>query len=113
MPLGTVVYTEYRPKARVTGDSVPVGVGVWRTVGVGVWRIVLREVQGGPLRLVARIAPPLEELLAPEFGYLASSWRSCAPSWHQDAILVPLLSPSCIKMASRWPNIAQDSAKMS
>ena len=73
----------------------------------------LRGGRGGSPRLVARIAPPLEELLAIKFGYVASSWPSCAPSWPQYAILVPILSPSCIKMAPRWPNIAQESAKMS
>lgn len=31
----------------------------------------------------------LEELPAPKFAYLASSWRSCAPSWHGDATTSP------------------------
>ena len=44
------------------------------------------------MRLVAWIAPPLEGAPAPKFGYLASSWRSCAPSWHQDATTSPKIS---------------------
>ena len=44
------------------------------------------------MRAPAWIAPPLEELPAPKFAYLASSWRSCAPSWHQDATTSPKIS---------------------
>ena len=58
----------------------------------------------------------LHGLLPPSgahFRYLVSSWRSWALSWLILALLRPILSPSCSKMAPRWPNIAQHSAKMS
>ena len=55
--------------------------------------------------------------LLPPFGahfrYLASSCRSWALSWVILALLRSILSPSCSKMAPRWPNIAQHSANMS
>ena len=48
------------------------------------------------------------------FRYLVSSWRSWVLSWLLILMLSgPILSPSCSKMAPRWPNIAQHSAKMS
>ena len=57
------------------------------------------------------------DLHAPPYGahfrYLVSSWRSWALSWLILALLGAILSPSCSKMAPRWPNIAQHSAKMS
>ena len=40
---------------------------------------------GRSLLVAAWIPHPQEEPLALNFGYLPSSWRSCAPSWHQDA----------------------------
>ena len=43
----------------------------------------------GPPRAVEWIPTPQEEPPAPKFAYLASSWRSCAPSWHQDATTSP------------------------
>ena len=43
----------------------------------------------------------------------ASSWRSWALSWLILALSGRILWPSCSKMAPRWPNIAQHSAKMS
>ena len=52
-------------------------------------------------------------LFGPHFLYLVSSWRSWALSWLILALLGAILSPSCSKMAPRWPNIAQHSAKMS
>ena len=55
---------------------------------------------------------PPEEFPAPKFGYLASSWRSCAPSWLILALLGLILSPSCSKMARSWRYIAQHRAKM-
>ena len=73
---------------------------------------ILRGVQGGPLRVLAWIPTLQEEPPEPKFGYLASSWRSCALSWLVLALLGLILSPSCSKMAPRWPNIAQHSAKM-
>ena len=65
--------------------------------GVGVWRPILENpflggVQGGPLRPSAKHPTPQEEPLAPKFAYLASSWRSCAPSWRQDATTCPKIS---------------------
>merc|ERR1711924_106399 len=74
---------------------------------------ILWGMQGGSPRLAARTPPPLGELPAPKFGYLASSWRSCALSWLILALLGLILSPSCSKMAPSWPNIAQNRAKMS
>ena len=68
--------------------------------------------QGGPPLAVAWIPTPQEEPPAPKFAYLASSWRSCAPSWLILALLGLILSPSCSKMAPSWPNIAQHRAKM-
>ena len=47
------------------------------------------------------------------FRHLVSSWRSWALSWLILALLGAILSPSCSKMAPRWPNIRQHSAKMS
>ena len=58
----------------------------------------------------------LHGLLPPSgahFRHLASSWRSWALSWLILALLGAILSPSCSKMAPRWPNIGQHSAKMS
>ena len=98
-------------------DPVPAGVGVWSpSSGVPVpesqfW--ILKGVQARRPPLPARIAPTLEELPEPKFGYLASSWRSCAPSWLILALLGFILSPSCFKMAPSLPNIAQHRAKMS
>ena len=74
---------------------------------------ILRGVQARRLLLAAWTPTPLGELPAPKFGYLASSWRSCAPSWLILALLGLILSPSCSKMAPSWPNIAQHRAKMS
>ena len=65
-------------------DPVPVGVGVW-SLETHSGESILRGAQGGSSRAVAWIPTPQEEPLAPKFAYLASSWRSCAPSWHQDA----------------------------
>ena len=58
----------------------------------------------------------LHGLLPPygaHFRHLVSSWRSWALSWLFLALLRPILSPSCSKMAPRWPNITQHTAKMS
>ena len=46
------------------------------------------------------------------FRYLVSTWRSWALSWLILALLGTILSPSCSKMAPRWPNITQHSAKI-
>ena len=98
-------------------DPVPAGVGVWSpSSGVPFlesqfW--ILRGVQEGARRAVAWIPTPQEEPPAPKFGYLGSSWRSCALSWLVLALLGLILSPSCSKMAPSWPNIAQHRAKMS
>ena len=98
-------------------DPVPAGVGVWRSILESqFWRPSSGFLRGGqdfPLRDPAWHPPPLGELPAPKFGYLASSWRSCAPSWLILALLGLILSPSCSKMAPSWPNIAQHRAKMS
>ena len=74
---------------------------------------ILKGVQDFPPRLLAWTPTSLGELPEPKFGYLASSWRSCAPSWLILALLGLILSPSCSKMAPSWPNIAQHRAKMS
>ena len=60
----------------------------------GVWSLQphLREGQGGSSRAAAWLPPPLGELPAPKLAYLASSWRSWAPSWHQDATTSPKIS---------------------
>ena len=52
-------------------------------------------------------------LFGTHFRYLVSSWRSWALSCLILALLRPILSPSCSKMAPRWPNITQHTAKMS
>ena len=69
--------------------------------------------QGGPSRAAAWIATPLEEPPAPKFAYLASSWRSCAPSWHQDATASPKISkktPSWSQhLPTQLPKPSQDS----
>ena len=49
-------------------------------------------------RAAAWISTPKEEPLAPKFAYLAASWRSCAPSWHQDATTFSKIS----KKPSSW-----------
>ena len=46
------------------------------------------------------------------FAQVGSCWRSWALSWLILALLGSILSPSCSKMAPRWPNIAQHRAKM-
>ena len=65
------------------------------------------------MRAVAWIATPLEEPPAPKFAYLASSWRSCAPSWHQDATTSPKISkktPSWSQhLPTELPKPSQDS----
>ena len=62
-------------------DAVPVGVGVWsRSLETHSGESILRGVQGGRPRAVEWIPTPQEEPPAPKFAYLASSWRSCAPS---------------------------------
>ena len=94
-------------------DPVPAGVGVWRSILEShSGESILRGVQATPLRPVAWIPTSQEEPPEPKFGYLASSWRSCAPSWLILALLGLILSPSCSKMAPSWPNIAQHRAKM-
>ena len=90
-------------------DPVPVGVGVWRPI---LENPFLGGCRGASSLAAAWIATPLEEPPAPKFAYLASSWRSCAPSWLILALLGLILSPSCSKMAPSWPNIAQHRAKM-
>ncbi len=65
----------------------------------------LKGGHGDSLRLPAWIPPPF---LAPIFAILP--W---ALSWIILALSGRILSPSCSKMAPRWPNIAQHSAKMS
>ena len=45
-------------------------------------------------------------------GYVGSCWLSWAPCWLILALFGPILSPSCRKMAPKWPNIDQHSAKM-
>ena len=47
------------------------------------------------------------------FAQVGSCWRSWALCWLILSLLGPILSPSCSKMAPRWLNIAQHSAKMS
>ena len=61
---------------------------------------------GGTLATRRKAPTPLEELPAPKFGYLVSSWRSCAPSWHQDATTSPkiknnILEPTSSKIAPK------------
>ena len=43
--------------------------------------------------------------------YVGSCWRSWALSWLILALLGSILSPSCRKMAPRWPNIAPKRAR--
>ena len=61
----------------------------------------------------AWIPTPQEEPPAPKFAYLASSWRSCAPSWHQDATTSPKISkktPSWSQhLPTELPKPSQDS----
>ena len=74
-------------------DPVPVGVGVWsRSLETHSGESILRGVQGAPLRASSWIPTPQEAPPAPKFAYLASSWRSCAPSWRQDATTSPKIS---------------------
>ena len=72
-------------------DPVPVGVGVWsRSLETHSGESILRGVQGRRPRPPAWIPTPQEGPPAPKFAYLASSWRSCAPSWHKkNSILEP------------------------
>ena len=53
-----------------------------------------------------RSSQRLNSPVLPRLGHLALSWLIFA-------LLGLILSPSCSKMAPRWPNIAQHSAKMS
>ena len=74
-------------------DPVPVGVGVWsRSLETHSGESILRGVQGGPRRALEWIPTPQEGPPAPKFAYLASSWRSCAPSWRQDATTSPKIA---------------------
>ena len=73
-------------------------------VGGGVWG-------GGGVGISSDLPPPCMspsgDLLADHAG---TSWRSWTSSWSQDC---PILSLCCRRMTPRWPNIAQDSIKMS
>ena len=76
---------------------------------------ILKGVQDFPPRLPAWHAPPLGELPAPKFGYLASSWRSCAPSCailaHLGALgphLVAKLLQDGAQLAQHSPTSRQD-----
>ena len=85
-------------------DPVPVGVGVWsRSLETHSGESILRGVQGGPGRAPAWIPTPQEEALAPKFAYLASSWRSCAPSWRQDATTSPKISKKTPSWSQHLP----------
>ena len=85
-------------------DPVPVGVGVWsRSLETPSGESILRGVQGGPVRAPAWIPTSQEEALAPKFAYLASSWRSCAPSWHQDATTSPKISKKTLSWSQHLP----------
>ena len=85
-------------------DPVPVGVGVWsRSLETHSGESILRGVQGGPWRAAAWIPTPQEELPAPKFAYLASSWRSCVPSWHQDATTSPQIAKKTLSWSQHLP----------
>ena len=73
----------------------------------------LKGGHGDSPRARAWIAPFLAPPSGAHFRHLASSWRSWALSWLILALWGTILSPSCSKMAPRWPNIGQHSAKMS
>ena len=86
--------------------------------GVGVWRPILENPFLGGCRGVRCVSrrgflPPQEEPPAPKFPYLASSWRSCAPSWRQDATTSPKISkktPSWSQhLPTELPKPSQDS----
>ena len=67
------------------------------------------QVQGGsggvPCERPRGLHPPWESSQAPKLAYLASSWRSWAPSWHQDATT----SPKIFKKLNLGANIFQHS----
>ena len=85
-------------------DPVPVGVGVWRSfLETHSGESILRGVQGGSLLTPAWIPTPQEEPPAPKFAYLASSWRSCALSWHQDATASPKISKKTPSWSQHLP----------
>ena len=76
------------------------------------WCCFLRGgMEFGP-RGPAWIAPFLDPPSGAHFRHLASSWRSWPLFWLILALSSHILSPSCSKMAPRWPNIAQHSAKL-
>ncbi len=85
-------------------DPVPVGVGVWsRSLETHSGESILRGVQGGPLRGPEWIPTPQEGPPAPKFAYLASLWRSCAPSWRQDATTSPKISKKTPSWSQHLP----------
>ena len=55
-------------------------------------------------------APCLTPSSGPLADHAGTSWRSWTSSWSQDC---RILSLCCRRMMPRWPNIAQDSIKMS
>ena len=46
------------------------------------------------------------------FAQVGSCWRSWALCWLILTLLGPILSPSCSKIAPRWPYLAEPDAKM-
>ena len=75
--------------------------------------LLLEFVKGVGGRCIAFYRTGCSPLSGTHFRYLASSWRSWVLSWIILALSGRILSPSCSKMAPRWPNIAQLLAKMS
>ena len=55
-------------------------------------------------------SPCLTASSGPRADHAGTSWRSWTSSWFQDC---RILSLCCRRMMPRWPNIAQDSIKMS
>ena len=107
------------PNSRLQVSELELGARVWRLEAGGwrlelaapSWRILLRG--SGGFVACGRVGP--SPLLAPKFGYLASSWRSCAPSCailaHLGALgphLVAKLLQDGAQLAQHSPTSRQD-----